>query len=45
MESVVAAALGERPFEIPAAHARDILKLITACYESSAQWGQEVRLN
>src|SRR6266404_2524277 len=34
VESFVAAALGERPVEIPAAHARDILKLITACYES-----------
>jgi predicted dehydrogenase len=45
VESFVAAALGERPVEIPAAHARDILKLITACYESSAQGGQEVRLN
>ena len=45
VESFVAAARGERPVEIPAAHARDILKLIAACYESSGQGGQEVRLN
>ena len=45
VECFVAAVRGERPVEIPAAHARDILKLIAACYESSAQGGQEVRLN
>jgi predicted dehydrogenase len=45
VESFVAAARGERPVEIPTAHARDILQLIAACYESSAQGGQEVRLN
>ena len=45
VESFVAAARGERPVEIPTTHARDILQLIAACYESSAQGGQEVRLN
>jgi predicted dehydrogenase len=45
VESFVAAALGERPVEIPAAHARDILKLIAACFESSNLGGQEVHLN
>ena len=44
VESFVAAARGERPVEIPAAHARDILKLIAACYESSGQGGQEIHL-
>jgi predicted dehydrogenase len=44
MESFVAAAVGARPVEIPAAHAGNVLKLIAACYASSAQGGQEVRL-
>jgi hypothetical protein len=45
LDSFVAAALGQRSAEISAPHARDILKLIAACYESSANAGQEVPLN
>jgi predicted dehydrogenase len=45
LDSFVAAALGQRSPEISAAHARDILKLIAACYESSAGKGHEVRFN
>ena len=45
VESFITAAVGEGPVEISAAHARDVLKLIAACYESSTQGGQEVSLN
>jgi hypothetical protein len=45
VDSFVAAALRQRSAEISAPHARDILKLIAACYESSANAGQEVPLN
>jgi predicted dehydrogenase len=44
VESFITAAVGEGPVEISAAHARDVLKLIVACYESSAQGGREIRL-
>lgn len=44
VDSFIAAAKGERPVEIPATHARDIVKLIAACYESSAEHGRDVRV-
>jgi predicted dehydrogenase len=44
LDSFIAAAKGEREVEISATHARDIMKLIAACYESSAEHGREVKL-
>ena len=44
LDSFIAAAKGEREVEISTTHARDIMKLIAACYESSAEHGREVKL-
>jgi predicted dehydrogenase len=44
IEAFVTAAIGQREVEIPATQARDILKLIAACYASSVDQGREVKL-
>jgi predicted dehydrogenase len=44
IESFVTAAIDQRKVEIPATQARDILRLIAACYESSVDQGREVKL-
>jgi predicted dehydrogenase len=44
IESFVAAATNQREVEIPVTQARDILKLIAACYESALVHGSEVKV-